>query len=96
MARPDPNAAQSYKTAIHLFKGVSYGIKEKFSEAVAELNKAININPRYAAAYYNRGLAYVKFCQFDKAISDYSKAIEINPKDAWAYNSRGIAFFFKR
>jgi len=84
------------KTAIRLFKGISYYNKEQWDESVAELTKAIEINPRYAYAYIGRGLAYGRKGQHDKAISDYTKAIEINPRYADAYVSRGVTYGKKR
>ena len=54
-------------------------------------NRYITINPQYAIAYYNRGLA--KYESGDKAgaIADYTQAITINPQYAIAYYSRGLA-----
>ena len=46
------------KTAIHIFKGITYAIKGHTEEAISAYNKAIEINPRYANAYFNRGNAY--------------------------------------
>jgi tetratricopeptide (TPR) repeat protein len=56
------------------------------------LNKAIEINPKYAMAYYNRGIPHSNKGQYDKAIADYTKAIELNPKYAGAYVNRGYVF----
>ena len=64
--------------------------------SLADFNKAIEINPSDADAYYNRGIAYGHKGQHDKAISDYNKALEIDPKFADAYNNRGISYFFKK
>ena len=61
--------------------------------AIACFNKAIEINPVYAKAYNNRGIAYAKSKdQHNKAISDFNKVIEINPRDADAYINRGIIY----
>jgi len=84
------------KTAIHIFKGISYDIKEQWDESISELNNAIELNPAYAYAYNARGLTYGKKGQIDQAISDYNKAIEINPRYAEAYSNRGVAFLYKR
>jgi tetratricopeptide (TPR) repeat protein len=40
------------------------------------------LNPEYANAYYNRGIAYNDLKQYNEAIADYTKAIELNPKFA--------------
>ncbi len=79
------------KTAIHYFKGKSYREKKQWDEAIAEYNIAIEINPKFAMAYNDRGITYRWKGQHDKAIADFSKAIEIDPKFAVAYYNRGIA-----
>jgi tetratricopeptide (TPR) repeat protein len=61
---------------------------------MSDYNKAIEVNPKYAKAYYNRGLAYGKSGQHIIAISDLNKAIEVNPKFAEAYKDRGVAYAF--
>jgi tetratricopeptide (TPR) repeat protein len=45
--------------------------------AIADYNEALKINPKYAKAYYNRGLAYKS-----QAEADYKKAVELNPEFA--------------
>ena len=82
------------KTAIHLFKGIDYRHRGKWDEAIAEFNKAIEINPKYAKPYDNRGGVYFNIGDYGNAISDSSKAIEINPNYAGAYNTRAAAYYF--
>jgi tetratricopeptide (TPR) repeat protein len=38
-------------------------------------NKAIELNPKHAGAFNNRGLVYIRMGDFQKAIDDFSKAI---------------------
>ncbi|MGB6873762.1 MAG: tetratricopeptide repeat protein [Dehalococcoidia bacterium] len=57
-----------------------------------EFNKAIELNPDNADAYYKRGDAYSEIGDYDKAIADYNEAIELNPSDALAYFNRGYAY----
>jgi tetratricopeptide (TPR) repeat protein len=61
--------------------------KGEHDHAIDDYNKAIEINPKDAAAYYNRGNAYEKKGDKARAIADFSKAIEINPNDQDAKNS---------
>ncbi len=75
--------------------GDAYVNKGQYDRAIEAFNRAIEINPRHADAYNNRGLAYVNKGQYDHAISDFNKAIEINPKNAAAYNNRGYAYVNK-
>ena len=55
------------------------------------LEKAIEINPRLARAYYGRGETWMAKNDPDRAIRDFSRAIEMEPKTAAAYGSRGLA-----
>ena len=41
-----------------LIQGNALFLDGQYDRAIAFLNKAIEINPRLAEAYYNRGLAY--------------------------------------
>ncbi|MEC4895018.1 MAG: tetratricopeptide repeat protein, partial [Oscillatoria sp. PMC 1050.18] len=54
-------------------------------------NQALQINPKDADAYYNRGNAKFDQGNLDGAIADYNQALQINPKDADAYYNRGVA-----
>jgi tetratricopeptide (TPR) repeat protein len=83
------------KTAIHYFKGVAHSLNGQRDEAIAEYDKAIELNPKLAMAYVNRGFAYDGKGLYDQAISDYTKAIELNPGFAGTYFNRGRAYLSK-
>ncbi|MEX0678036.1 MAG: tetratricopeptide repeat protein [Pirellulales bacterium] len=61
-------------------------------EQLSYYTKAIELNPKLAEAYNNRGLSYGELGQDTEAISDFNKAIELNPKLAEAYNNRGLSY----
>ncbi len=72
---------------------INYAAKGQYDRAIALFSKALEINPRYAEAYNNRGIAYAKGKgQYEKALSDFLKAIEINPVNADIYDNRGITY----
>jgi len=73
-------------------RGYAYDELEKYTDAVNDYTKAIEIDPEYTFAYNNRGTVYVKQKKYQNAINDFSKAIELNPNDTFAYNNRGIVF----
>lgn len=56
--------------------------------AIADHTRAIELDPTYAAAYYNRGVAHDGKGDSDDAIADYTRAIEIEPKFASACIAR--------
>jgi len=60
--------------------------------AIMDYTKAIDIDPNYAKAYDNRGVAYAREGSLKRAIDDFTMAIATNLKDAEAYNNRGHAY----
>jgi tetratricopeptide (TPR) repeat protein len=68
-------------------RGIAFGEKGQYDQAISDFNQAIEINPRYNRAYNNRGIVYRLRGQYNQAISDFNKAIAINPLDAEAYNN---------
>ncbi|CAA9413334.1 MAG: hypothetical protein AVDCRST_MAG74-2775 [uncultured Pyrinomonadaceae bacterium] len=66
--------------------------KGEFALAVEDYNKAIELNPKDAASYLNRGRAYSGRKNYDSAILDYNKTIELNPQDSTAYFNRADVY----
>ena len=65
------------------------------SASIASFEKAILINPDYAEALYNLGVAYQKLDQPDMAIETYKKAIAIQHAYPTAHHNLGIIYFQK-
>ena len=64
---------------------------------MSDYTKAIEINPKYAEVYYNRGNIYDNQGNLTQALSDYNKAIEINPNIAQVYSARAVIYYrFKK
>jgi len=59
--------------------------------AIADYDRAIQLDPKDAAIYNNRGLAKQEKGDLDAAIVDFNRAIQLNPKDAVACSNRGNA-----
>ena len=76
--------------ALHLSGAIAAQSKNP-ALAVELIGKAIEINPKNAAAYSNRGLALNELKRVEEAITSYDKAIAIKPDFAEAYSNRGIA-----
>ena len=80
----------NYKTSEQwLQSGNKYFRQEEYAAAVQYYDRAINLNPGFAEAYNNRGIAKAKLGQYEAAITDYDKAINLNPRFAEAYLNRG-------
>jgi tetratricopeptide (TPR) repeat protein len=63
----------------------------KNQEAIKLYDKAIELNPTVAQAYFNRGACKGNNFDFEGAIKDYDKALELNPEYMEAYGNRGNA-----
>jgi len=82
-----PHKARGYNNL-----GLAFEHDRKFFEAIADFDKAIEINDRYAEGYNNRAGVYNQINNFAQAIADYDKAIELTPFYAEAYYNRGVAY----
>lgn len=60
-----------------------------YNEAIDNYDEAIRLNPNYAVAYNNRGLARSKMGDKQGAFDDYNRAIYLNPNSAETYYNRG-------
>jgi Flp pilus assembly protein TadD len=91
-ATTEQNRSESTNPKFYNNRGIAYGEKGQYDQAISDFNKAIEMNPAYGKAYTNRGIVYRLKGQYDRAISDFNKAIQISPLDAQAYNS--LAWLF--
>ena len=57
--------------------------KGQLDAAIACYNKAIKLDPKFARAHNNLGIALNDKGQLDEAIASYRKAIELDPKLPW-------------
>ncbi|NER21505.1 MAG: tetratricopeptide repeat protein [Symploca sp. SIO1C2] len=65
----------------------------KIEDAIARYNQAIEFNPDYDAAWYNRGVALYDLGKIEEALASYDQAIEFNPDYEQAWNNRGIVLY---
>jgi tetratricopeptide (TPR) repeat protein len=70
-------------------KGRELYEKNEFMESLLNLNKAIEVDPTFAPAYYLRGNIKDTFEDRHGAMKDYNTSLEKNPKFADAFYARG-------
>ena len=64
--------------------------RQEYTEAIADYDMAIQLDPDDPQAYFNRGLVRIELGgQHEDALADFDKAIDLNPNNADAYNNRG-------
>jgi len=59
---------------------------------VSNYSKAIKIDPSFAEAFNNRGMAYRISGDNERAVADFSRAIELDPKFSQAIYNRALLF----
>ena len=59
---------------------------------IGYFTKALELNPKLAAAYEKRGLLYYFQGKYDKAIQDYNSYLDLEPAKAEAYRMLGIGY----
>lgn len=66
-----------------------YAYLQNYTEALKDLNKAIQLQADNIMALYNRAMTYAVMEDYEPAIRDLDEVLRINTQDVWAYVSRG-------
>ena len=72
--------------------GFQLSTEGRYEEAIAELDQAILLNPKYAEAWYERGRAYAYLENYKRAIKDYDRATTLYPQYVLAFYHRAAAY----
>ncbi|MBI9038630.1 MAG: tetratricopeptide repeat protein [Bacteroidales bacterium] len=59
---------------------------EEFENAIDDFSKAIETDPAYSDAYYNRGYCYELLNDFENSVKDYQKTLSLRPNHEKAIN----------
>jgi tetratricopeptide (TPR) repeat protein len=85
---------KEYSSAYTPYKlGERYLKGGRSEEAIKYYDKAIEIAPYLADAWYNRGVALYNLGRYEEAIESYDRALEINPKDDYNWVTKGRALY---
>jgi len=66
-----------------------------WKKEVSEYKEALRINPNFAEAHFNLGVAYQEKGNHKEAIAEYQKTLQIYPNYLEAHNNLGILYFRK-
>ena len=73
----------------HWRQGRRYHDTKQYAQAIESYSAAIDIQPKTAQFYNDRGCVYDSLGEYDRAISDLNKAIELDSEYVAAYCNRG-------
>jgi len=85
--RKSPSKARTYNE-----RGIAFEQKGDLIDALADFNRAIEIDHNYAEALNNRGLIYYGQGKFAQAVFDFNKANKIDSQFSQAYCASGIFY----
>ena len=86
---PEPVDAEGFHT-----RGNRHSRNGSYEMAIADYNKAIELDPNLADAHYDRGYSFYELGSLEEAIRDLSRAIELNPDDDRYYAQRSLVYLF--
>ena len=72
--------------------GSLLGQQKQLSKAIEAYREAILLNPKFAEAYINRGIAKAKLGEVDSVIADFEKAIRVRPDYALPHLNLGESY----
>jgi len=78
------------KDELHNQRAIIYGQKSEYTEAIKEVDIAIQLNPKNSQLYYQKGTFLLSMNQLDEAAKYLAKSIELNPQGIDAYNNLAI------
>lgn len=79
-------AEQDYK--YYTNSGIEKTNIKDFDGALNDLDKAIELKPDYALAYFSKGIVFHNLNQLQAAYENYTRAIELDPNMIDAYYNR--------
>ena len=74
-------------------RGGMYRLAGRNEDALADYNRAIELNLGQAWPFAGRGGTYLHLKRLNDALADYNRAIELEPDYAWALAGRGETYF---
>ena len=74
-------------------RGLMWSSTNQPDKALADLNSAIDLDPKAIVAFYHcANLEYGKG-EYEKALADYNRVIALDPAFDWAYHVRGWIYY---
>jgi tetratricopeptide (TPR) repeat protein len=76
----------------YMGRGLIYSVSGNPQQALSDYNKALELNPKYTRAWYNRGNWYYDIQDYQKAISDFTEAVKLGYNSPSLFVNRGLSY----
>ena len=87
-----PGVSSRNLSALYAIRGRAFYDKKQYNNAISDLNRAIELNPKSAQAYSKRGDTFSQNHEYTAAMNDYNKAIALKPNYAEPYFGRSMTY----
>jgi eukaryotic-like serine/threonine-protein kinase len=77
---------------LYLLRATCYQQVKEYNKALADYNKAIELDASQPGFFVGRGKVYEEKGQFEQALADFSKALELDADNAAAHLGKGRTF----
>ncbi|MEP0917718.1 tetratricopeptide repeat protein [Leptolyngbya sp. DQ-M1] len=84
LAEETPPSHRAFEQGLRHLKNRSY------QAAIAEFNRAIQLDPSFKEAYSGRGFAQLQSGELSQALESYRRILQIEPKSAIAYSGLAL------
>ena len=74
----------------YIIRGTGYKINKKMEDALADFNKAIEMEPSNIRGYYKRGYTYQAIGKINEALADFKTITALAPTSSWGYLGTAI------
>jgi S1-C subfamily serine protease len=84
------SADEHFITGFNKFLDPGQDVVAGKRQAIQKFTKAMQLNPKYANAYYLRAIVYYQLQEGQRSLRDYNQAIALNPNKPNIYYNRAI------
>ncbi len=92
----DKSVSKNEESMRYYTLGVQEAKDGNHARAIEYYQEALRIDPNFAFAWDNIGIAYRRLNQYDKAIEAYNKSLELDPYGMMPLQNIAIAYQYKK
>ena len=96
IAMLDRMIARAPSALAYYQRGLAKCHLKRYLEAIADLDRALELSPRFAAALTERGLAHVSAGDLESGLRDYDASIVADPSYWVAYENRANVYLMTK
>ena len=86
---PDVNRLRKSLATMLASRALKYSQEKRYSDAIADLDKTIELDPESKNYHRNRASCYFNNGNYERALADFNEAIRRDPQNSTYYRARG-------